>query len=175
MKHKMAFAMLLLGTAGIAQQIGNGGELALPDYRKWVYLGSGLGMSYIITNQENPPFTNVYAEPKAYDGFMKTGVWPNKTVLVAEMVASATNLSINKSGRAQVGKPVAVEVEVKDAAKGGWAFYGFENGAQKGMLFPKTAACYSCHEEHAATDNTFVQFYPKLIETAEQHGTYNER
>jgi len=51
-------------------------------------------------------------------------------------------------------------------------FFGFENAARTGKQFSKSAACYSCHEEHAATDNTFVQFYPTLIETAKQHGTY---
>ena len=54
-------------------------------------------------------------------------------------------------------------------------FFGFENAARTGKQFPKSAACYSCHEEQAATDNTFVQFYPTLIETAKQHGTYKER
>ncbi len=63
----------------------------------------------------------------------------------------------------------------KDAAKGGWAFYGFENRAQAGKLFPMSAACYGCHEEHTDTDSTFVKFYPTLIETAKQHGTYKER
>ena len=117
----------------------------------------------------------MFAEPSAYDKFMKTGTWPDRTVLIAEMRESATNVSINKSGRVQTAKVLAVEAEVKDAAKGGWTFYGFENGTAEGKLFPKSAACYSCHEEHAATDNTFVQFYPTLIETAKQHGTYKER
>lgn len=150
------------------------GGLALPDYRKWVFLSSGLGMTYTGEAAKNPPFTNVFAEPSAYDAFMKDGVWPNKTVLVAEMRASDTGVSINKNGFVQTPKVIAIEVEVKDAAKGGWAFYGFESGAQTGKLFPKTAACYSCHEQHAAVDNTFVQFYPTLIETAKKKGTYKE-
>ena len=174
MKKAIAIALLAAG-ATVAQHYSSGGELALPDYRKWVYLGSGVGMSYTETSRENPPFTNVFAEPAAYDKFMKTGTWPDKTVLIAEMRNSATNLSINKSGRVQTAKVLAVEAEVKDSGKGGWGFYGFENGAQAGKLFPKSAACYSCHEEHAATHNTFVQFYPTLIETAKQHGTYKER
>ena len=103
------------------------------------------------------------------------GVWPDKTVLIAEMHESAANVSISKSGRVQTAKVLAVEAEVKDATKGGWAFYGFENGAQSGTLFPKSAAFYSCHKEHASTDNTFVQFYPTLIETAKRHGTHKER
>jgi hypothetical protein len=151
------------------------GNIQLPDYRKWVFLGSGLGLSYTKTATKEPPFSNVFAEPAAYDKFMQTGFWPDKTVLIAEMRASASNLSINKSGRVQTVKVLAVEAEVKDASKGGWAFYGFENGAQKGKLFATTEACYSCHEEHAATDNTFVQFYPTLIDVAKEHGTYKDR
>jgi hypothetical protein len=174
MKKVIAIVLLAAG-AMVAQHYSSGGELVLPDYRKWVFLGSGVGMSYTETGRENPPFTNVFAEPAAYDKFMKTGTWPDRTVLIAEMRESATNVSINKSGRVQTAKVLAVETEVKDAAKGGWTFYGFENGTRAGKLFPKSAACYSCHEEHAATDNTFVQFYPTLIETAKQHGTYKER
>ncbi len=172
---KLIAVVLLAAGAMVAQHYSSGEELVLPDYRKWVYLGSGLGMSYTQTSHENPPFTNVFAEPTAYYKFMKTGTWPDRTVLIAEMRESAANVSIDRSGRVQTTKVLAVEAEVKDAAKGGWAFYGFENGARSGKLFPKSAACYSCHEEHAATDNTFVQFYPTLIETAKQHGTYKER
>jgi hypothetical protein len=176
-KIKKTIALALLGAGGMmAQQYTKEDELALPDYRKWVYLGSGLGMSYTAgAASTNPPFTNVFADPAAYDAFMKTGTWPDKAVLIAEMRASDSAVSINKTGRVQTAKVVAIEGEVKDASKGGWAFYGFKNGTQKGKLFPKTAACYSCHEQHSATDNTFVQFYPTLIETAKKHRTYKER
>lgn len=175
MKRIIACAVLGAGWL-MSQQYTKDGELALPDYRKWVYLGSGLGMSYTPgAAQTNPPFTNVFADPAAYDAFMKTGTWPDKTVLIAEMRGSASAVSINKGGRVQTAAIVAIEGEVKDAARGGWAFYGFENGAQTGKLFPKKAVCYSCHQQHAATDNTFVQFYPTLIETAKKHGTYQDK
>jgi hypothetical protein len=174
MKTIVALALLAAGGL-IAQQYNKDGELSLPDYRKWVYLGSGVGMTYTGTVSEEPPFTNVFAEPAAYDAFMKSGTWPDKSVLIAEMRGSDSAVSINQGGRVQTTQLVAVEAEVKDLSKGGWAFFGFENGAQKGKLFPKTAACYSCHEQHAATDNTFVQFYPTLIEVAKQHGTYKVR
>ena len=36
------------------------------------------------------------------------------------------------------------------------------------------ADCYSCHERNAATDTTFVQFYPPLIEAAKARGTYRD-
>ena len=173
--RKLIGLTLLVVAGAAAQQYTKDGQLALPDYRKWVYLGSGLGMTYTGKESKDPPFTNVFAEPGAYDAFMKNGVWPDKTVLIAEMRASGSAVSINKGGRVQMDKIVAIEGEVKDASKGGWAFYGFENGSRSGKLFAKSVPCYSCHEQHAAVDNTFVQFYPTLMETAKRHGTYKER
>ena len=35
-------------------------------------------------------------------------------------------------------------------------------------------SCYSCHEQHAAVDTTFVQFYPTLLKLAEKKGTLSE-
>ena len=174
-KRFICSAVLLLGGAASGQEYTKEGELTLPDYRKWIYLGSGIGMTYEGTEAKEPPFTNVFAEPRAYDAFMKNGEWPDKTVLIAEMRASGSAVSINKAGRVQLEKIVDIEGEVKDASKGGWAFYGFGNGTRKGKLFAKSVPCYSCHEQHAAVDNTFVQFYPTLIETAKKHGTYKER
>ena len=96
---KRLIALALLATGGmLAQRYSSTGELALPDYRKWVYLGSGVGMSYTETGRENPPFTNVFAEPAAYDRFMKTGTWPDKTVLIAEMRESAPTFRSTKAG-----------------------------------------------------------------------------
>ena len=81
--------------------------------------------------------------------------------------------SINKNGRVQT-KVVGIEAHVKDSARGGWAFYGFNDGGDKGKPFPKTADCYSCHEQNGSTDTTFVQFYPTLIEPSKKMGTYKE-
>jgi hypothetical protein len=124
----------------------------------------------------NPAFDNIFVNPAAYEGFLKTGVWPDKTVMVLEQRASDSRVSINKDGRVQTSLR-AVEVHVKDSTKGGWLFYGFHtpNAAEnKGTLFPKSATCYSCHEQNGAVDTTFVQFYPTLIEIAKQKGTYKE-
>jgi hypothetical protein len=38
----------------------------------------------------------------------------------------------------------------------------------------KSMACYSCHAERAAVDNTFVQFYPTLIDVAKREGTFRD-
>ncbi len=171
----LAFSIAFASTTGDGVKYSKDGGLPLPDYSKWVFVGSSLGLAYTDQGRENPPFTNVFAEPRAYDQFVKNGVWPDKTVLIGEFRASVTNLSINKTGHAQTGKPIAVEAEVKDKSRGGWTFYGFPGDSTVGTAFPHTAECYSCHEQHAAVDNTFVQFYPKLIEFAKQKGTYKDR
>src|SRR5215831_10042524 len=61
------------------------GSLQLPtEYRTWVYLSSGLGMTYNANSGSNPMFTNVFVKPTAYQAFLKTGAWPDKTVFMLE-------------------------------------------------------------------------------------------
>jgi len=36
---------------------------------------------------------------------------------------------------------------------------------------PRTERCYACHTDNGAVDNTFVQFYPTLLEVATKMGT----
>lgn len=175
MRRIIALALFLTGIAA-AQTYTKKGELVLPkDYREWVFLSSGIGMSYDVTAtpNESPAFENLFVNPAAYRAFMKTGTWPDKTVLLLEVRSSDSRASINKNGRFQRNL-LRIEAHVKDVAHGGWAFYGFEKGAQTGTLFPKTASCYSCHEKNGATDTTFVQFYPTLIEAAKKNGTFKQ-
>ena len=37
-----------------------------------------------------------------------------------------------------------------------------------------TATCYACHSTNGAVENTFVQFYPTLLEVATRKGTLRE-
>jgi Cytochrome P460 len=152
------------------------GKLMFPaDYRNWTFVTSGVGMTYGPAGtrdaQGNPMFDNVFANTASYRQFLKTGSWPDKTQLVLEIRNSDSKASINKDGHFQT-KTVAVEVHVKDASKGGWAFYGFRPGASSSEMTPKTADCYSCHERNGAVDTTFVQFYPTLQEVAHEKGTF---
>ncbi len=71
------------------------------DYREWVFLSSGLGMTYTPSSTPNPNFDNVFVNPEAYQSFLKTGTWPDKTVLILEGRASDGKVSINKDGRVQ--------------------------------------------------------------------------
>jgi Cytochrome P460 len=145
-------------------------------YREWVWLSSGFGMSYQPrASAENPDFDNVFVNPTAYRAFLATGRWPDKTVLVLEVRHSESRGSINQGGHFQSSLS-ALEVHVKDDKRfpGGWAFFGF-GASSAGTLLPKSASCYSCHEQHGAVDTTFVQFYPTLLEVARQKKTGIER
>jgi hypothetical protein len=150
------------------------GQMTLPgDYREWVFLSSGLGMTYHPDQNRLPEFTNVFVNPTAYRSFIANGKWPDKTMLILEIRASASKGSINQGGSYQSGL-VAIEGEVKDSAKfpgNGWAFFAFGKSST-GKMLPRSADCYSCHLEHGAVDNTFVQFYPVLMEIAKQKGTF---
>jgi Cytochrome P460 len=150
------------------------GQLTLPsDYREWVFLSSGLGMTYQpMTGMGGPMFTNVFANPASYRSFVATGKWPDKTMLILEIRAGTSKGSINKGGSYQ-SDLAGIEVEVKDSTKfpgSGWAFFAFGKAAT-GKLLARTEDCYACHAEHGAVDNTFVQFYPVLLEIAKQKGT----
>jgi hypothetical protein len=155
-------------------------EIALPEnYREWVFVSSGIGMSYGPENAQsgNPPFSNVFVKPEAYRSFMKTGTWPNGTMFVMEVRRSKTNESINKTGNFQADL-LAIEAEVKDESRfpAKWGFYKFANGATTGTLMAaETTECQSCHSQHGAVDNTFVQFYPTLFDVAKKKGTVKDQ
>jgi hypothetical protein len=151
------------------------GKLMFPArYREWVYLTSGVDMSYNPSGMamDHSMFDNVFVNPDAYKAFLQTGTWPDKTMLVLEVRVAGTKASINKSGHFQTSEVMGREVHVRDDAHfpGKWAFFGFENDDPSKMV-PKEAACYSCHEQHGAVDTTFVQFYPTLIGIAKDKGT----
>jgi hypothetical protein len=151
------------------------GKLKFPGkYREWVFLSSGIDMSYRDRSDASghSMFDNVFADPAAYREFMRTGLWPDGTQLVLETRAAAEKGSINRSGKFQTGDLMGVEVHVKDTKRfrGGWAFFAFRS-AEPAQMIPMSAECYSCHEQHAAVDTTFVQFYPTLLEVATLKGT----
>jgi hypothetical protein len=150
------------------------GQMQVPDnYREWVYLTSGLGMSYQPTVSANmePMFDNVFVNPSSYRSFMATGTWPDKTVLVLEVRGSETKVSIDQHGHSQ-GPVHGLEVHVKDASlPGKWGFFEFDPGQKAAKIVPPQADCYSCHQQHAAVDTTFVQFYPTLIDLAKEKKT----
>ncbi len=152
------------------------GQLQIPaNYREWIYLSTGMDMNYFSSASQaagNSTFDNVFVNPEAYRSFLTTGTWPDKTMLVLEGRVASSQGSINRSGHYQSTERMGLEVHVKDTQRfpaehypGGWAFFGFGSGTD-GRLDEPPADCYSCHQQHGAVDNTFVQFYPTLLPLA---------
>jgi hypothetical protein len=154
----------------------DGGLVFPTNYREWIYLTSGLDMDYnpdlATAMGDHSMFDNVFVNPEAYRVFVATGAWPDKTILVLEGRMAANKGSINKAGHFQTADIMTRSIHIKDESRfpGKWAFFGFGDN-NTGKLLPKEAVCYSCHEQHAAVDTTFVQFYPTLLHVAKAKGT----
>jgi Cytochrome P460 len=167
-----------------APQYDAAGQLKFPTgFERWIFVGSNLGLGYApnaaaMTTAESqradqPKFHNIYINPDAYDAFLKSGTFPDRTVLVMAVYAAA-----DKEPRGIVAKgvfngaPIQVEAAVKnlhrpDGATTDWAYYSFPNLPTPTAPTPVAAAhgdgeCYACHKVHASIDNVWVQFYPIL-------------
>ena len=153
------------------------GKLIRPEgYRKWVFLSSGYGMSYSQQASDHLMFTNVFVPPADYDYFLEHGTWPGKTMFVLEEYLSESKGSINLHGNYQT-ELMGLDVEVKDASRfpDKWAYFGFD-ATQKSSeaISPGQNACWKCHEQHAAVEHSFVQFYPALLSIAKEKKTIKE-
>lgn len=173
------WTLLLIASAALTAEqprFDKDGKLQKPTtVREWVYLSSGLGMQY-QNEQAGNSFTNVFAEPTAYRQFLKTGKWPEGTMLAMEVRRSQTEGSINKGGRFQTGL-LATEVTVKDSKRfkdDGWEYFAFAGNTTSAAGIGKSGGCNACHNKNAAVENTFVQFYPTLIDVAKAKGTYKQ-
>jgi len=161
-----AMALSGAGPDSEAPQYNREGRLLRPrDYREWIFLSSGLGMTYgPLAAPGEPRFDNVFVNPAAYRAFRATGHWPDKTVLVLEVRAAQSKGSINQGGHFQA-ELVGIETHVKDEKRfpRKWAFFGFREGADASEpAAAENSSCYTCHEANGTVDTTFVQFYPTL-------------
>jgi Cytochrome P460 len=154
------------------------GQLKRPDnYREWIYLSSGLGMTYgFVESSANTAssdrFDNVFVAPQAYRAFLATGTWPDKTIFIMEVRTSASKGSINKGGRFQE-ELVGLEAHIKDESRfpAKWEFFGFGPGERTGKPKGAKSSCQACHSTNGAVESTFVQFYPTLLPVAKAKGT----
>ncbi len=157
------------------------GELKRPTgYESWVFVGSNLGIEYSDdASKVKPPatdrekksktgnFHNVYINPEAYAHYVKTGTFPENTVLIldifkAEQREPRNIVSEGTFPASQTGLAVAVKNSARpDGSKTDWAYYDFGLDRRSAKAFPDNA-CYDCHIEHADDDNVWVQFYPTL-------------
>src|SRR5579859_8058671 len=113
MKRLLLAVLTIVMCLGALQAAAPNSDSAKPEYtsdnqllpprnfREWIFLSSGLGMSYSAGSSDHVMFTNVFAPQWAYTEFIKSGKWPDKTVFVVEERGSETKGSINKVGHFQ--------------------------------------------------------------------------
>jgi hypothetical protein len=152
------------------------GQLLRPaDYREWMFLSAGFGMNYSPAPGSHEMFTNVFVQRWAYNEFLNSGKWPERSMFVIDERDAASRGSINQKGHYQTDL-MSLAVEVKDSARNPdkWAYYSFDADGKTAEAMPKGNGCWSCHDAHAAVEHTFVQFYPTLKPVAKKFGVYNE-
>jgi hypothetical protein len=152
------------------------GALVVPAYRDWVFMSSGIDMSYTEkpAMEGESMFDNVFVDPKSWASFKQTGHWPDKTIFALEIRGAKNKGSINKLGHFQTEELMGLEFHVRDETrfKGGWGFFALTDDGTASLM-PGSAPCYSCHLAHGAVDTTFTQFYPLAKPIAEKAGTFH--
>ncbi len=177
---KLLWPMMLIG---VAEAAATPATRYLPtcelkvgsNYREWVFLSSGLDMNYFASAPVaiEHSFDNVFVDPVSWRAFKATGHWPQGTIFAKEGRHGATGGSINDSGQFQSGEPEYLELHVRDRRfPSGWGFFEVE-GNKPAKVLPTSAHCYSCHQQHAAVETTFVQFYPTAKPIAKKAGTFD--
>lgn len=152
------------------------GLMKLPEgYETWVFVGANLGIGYVGEAASQPPkFHNVYMETSAYQAFMASGTFADKTQFLFEVRTAADRIDdpVLNDGVFNADL-LAVEVAVKDknrptypGSTKEWAYYNFGRGADGAIqstakAFPDSV-CWACHDQHAGYDKVWVQLYPRL-------------
>jgi hypothetical protein len=158
---------------GVMPRYDENRNLVLPDdYRRWVLVGSSLGLSYSENGQNtHQMFNATLMEPSAYRYFVETGAFREGTMFALIGQGIGTNATPARQGQFATDVHL-VEMAVKDSKRlpEGWAYYGFGgpmSGGYRTTAAPQPKAnCFACHTKHAAQDNVFTQFYGLLNEAA---------
>jgi hypothetical protein len=166
------------------------GTVQLPTgFRKWVFVGApltpeGLNNGKFNCNAEGknctksnfPEYHHVYIEQKNVDAYMKTGDFPEGTVIVKELTRVLNPEFPDGSRKEPSGRGYfngaynGIDMSIKDSKRfaktNGWGFFTFGHHP---MPYEKTSAerpaaeCAGCHIANvASTDMTYIQFYPLL-------------
>jgi hypothetical protein len=158
-------------------------------FRKWVFVGAPLtpeglndgkyncnpdGMN--CTKSNFPEYHHVYIEQKNVDAYLKTGDFPEGTVIVKELTRVLNPTFPDSSRKEPSGRGYfngaynGIDMSIKDSKRfaktNGWGYFTFGHHP---MPYEKTSAerpvaeCAGCHIANAAaTDMTYIQFYPLL-------------
>jgi len=154
------------------------GTMQLPTgFRKWVFVGAPLTPNGLNDGKANfPEYHHVYIEQKNVDAYLKTGEFPEGTVIVKELTRVLDPTFPDGSRKEPSGRGFfngaynGIDLTIKDSKRfaktNGWGFFTFGHHP---LPYEKTAAekpaseCAGCHIANvASTDMTWVQFYPLL-------------
>src|SRR5215470_18025739 len=133
------------------------GRLTRPEgYREWMFVGANLGMGYNEGQPANPRlnYHNIYIQREAFKVYEKTGKFPDKTMLVMEVLAKGEKESINRQGSFE-DKKIGIEVALKDETRfpDKWAYFNFIGEGGKPMADSgafRKEQCWNCHNQHGA-------------------------
>ena len=170
----MALLAMLVSTAaakGTGAKFTGKGELMMPqDYRHWVFVGAPITPNDMNNGKAAfPEFHHVYIDPVSFAGYQKTGKFPDGTVFVKELASVGSKSAVSGNGYFP-GEFTGVAAAVKDGKRfakepGHWAYFSFmgDDGKALAVAAPQaTAACNPCHQQNAAEDWTFTQYYPVM-------------
>jgi len=154
------------------------GKMKLPTgYRAWVFVGAPLTPNGLNNGKANfPEYHNVYVEKKNVDAYLKTGEFPEGTIIVKELTLVLDPEFPDGSRKEPSGRGYfngafnGIDVSVKDSKRfaetNGWGYFTFGHHP---LPYDKTAAekpvaeCAGCHLANVgSTDMTWIQFYPLL-------------
>jgi Cytochrome P460 len=161
------------------------GKLKLPTgYRRWVFVGAPLTPNGLNNGKAGfPEYHHVYVEGRNLDVYLKTGSFPEGTVIVKELTR-VLNPTFPDGSRAEPsgrgyfnGEFNGMDVTVKDSKRfantNGWGFFNFGHHPLPYAESAKEASvaeCAGCHASFVAkTDMTWIQFYPLLRDKDKTH------
>jgi Cytochrome P460 len=158
-------------------------------FRKWVFVGAPLTPEGLNDGKYNcnaggtnctksnfPEYHHVYIEQKNVDAYLKTGEFPEGTVIVKELTRVLDPTFPDSSRKEPSGRGYfngaynGIDMSIKDSKRfaktNNWGFFTFGHHP---MPYEKTSAerpvseCAGCHIANVAkTDMTWIQFYPLL-------------
>src|SRR5262249_15945477 len=115
------------------------GRLKLPDpavFWKWVFIGAPTTPNGLNNGKANfPEFHHVYVEQKNLDGYLKTGTFPEGTVLIKELTRVLNPTFPDGSRKEPSGRGFfngeynGIDMSIKDTKKftktNGWGYFTF--------------------------------------------------
>src|SRR5215831_281564 len=183
----VAVSLILIKTRPIAAQtqqsaavFDSEGKMQQPDptvFRKWVFVGAPLTPNALNNGKANfPEYHHVYIEKTNVDAYLKTGSFPEGTVIVKELTRVLESTFPDGSRKEPSGRGYfngqfnGIDVTVKDSKRfaktSGWGYFTFGHHP---LPYGEWAAesspseCAGCHQTYVLkTDMTWIQFYPLL-------------